>query len=171
MFRKFLVQSGFLVSLFVFTSQGFCQEQSSGLSEKESQFQKLLTDSTLSGQFTMDGKPLSELQDETYEIRKVQKLAAPPDSWAIHARIKYGEHDVVLPVPVRILWAGDTPVITLDKMFLPGLGTYSARVVIHGNRYAGTWQHDETGGKQVGGHLFGTIEGRESDIEDAATEP
>ena len=134
---------------------GLCQEQAGGdgLTEQEIDFQTLLTDAKLKGQFTVDGKPLTELQDEFYEIRKVQKMKSPSDSWAIHARIKYGENDVVLPVPVKVLWAGNTPVIILDKMFLPGLGTFSARVVFHGQRYAGTWQHDE-----VGGHLFGTIE-------------
>lgn len=123
------------------------------LTQQEIDFKKLLTDSKLKGQFTVDGKPLTELQDEFYEIKKVQKLKPQGDSWAIHARIKYGENDVVLPVPVKVLWAGKTPVITLDNMFLPGLGTFSARVVFHGQRYAGTWQHDE-----VGGHLFGTVE-------------
>lgn len=118
----------------------------------ESELQRLLTGARFKGQFTMDGKPLSELQDETYEIRKVQKLRPNGDTWAIHARIKYGEHDVVVPVPIRIKWAGTTPVLTMDKMAVPGLGTFSARVVLHENRYAGTWQHDE-----VGGHLFGVI--------------
>jgi hypothetical protein len=33
------------------------------------------------------------------------------------------------------------------------LGTFDARVVIHDQKYAGTWKHGE-----VGGHLFGTIE-------------
>ena len=120
---------------------------------RESDLQKLLNGAKLKGQFTMDGKPLSELQDETYEIRKIQKLRPDGDTWAIHARIKYGEHDVVVPVPIRIKWAGTTPVLTMDKMAIPGLGTFSARVVLHENRYAGTWQHDE-----VGGHLFGIIQ-------------
>jgi hypothetical protein len=52
--------------------------------------------------------------------------------------------------------------MTLDNLTLPGLGTFSARVVLHDDKYAGTWQHDK-----VGGHLFGTIsrakEEKESD--------
>ena len=120
--------------------------------ELEAEFQQMLTGAKLTGQFTMDGKPLNDLQDELYEIHKVQKLKPDGDTWAIHSRIKYGEHDLVLPVPIKVKWAGNTPVLTLDNMFLPGLGTFSARVVLHGNRYAGTWQHDS-----VGGHLFGNI--------------
>jgi hypothetical protein len=41
----------------------------------------------------------------------------------------------------------------MDNMTIPGLGTFSARVVLHQDKYAGTWQHDE-----AGGHLFGKIE-------------
>jgi hypothetical protein len=43
-------------------------------------------------------------------------------------------------------------VITLDSVTIPGLGTFSSRVVIDGPLYAGTWQHDA-----VGGHMFGKI--------------
>jgi len=52
-----------------------------------------------------------------------------------------------------VKWAGDTPVITLTNLGIPGLGTFTSRVVIYDNRYAGTWQHDK-----VGGNLFGRIE-------------
>ena len=55
-------------------------------------------------------------------------------------------------MPVTVKWAGDTPVMSLDKVGIPGLGTFSARVVLHEGRYAGTWIHDD-----VGGHMFGAI--------------
>jgi len=45
-----------------------------------------------------------------------------------------------------VQWAGDTPVIIVDKMTVPGGGTYSARVLIHEHTYAGTW----SGGNKVG---------------------
>ena len=51
-------------------------------------------------------------------------------------------------------WAEETPMVSLTNASLPGLGdAFSARVIFHDNRYAGTWQHGD-----VGGHLFGTIE-------------
>jgi hypothetical protein len=68
---------------------------------------------------------------------------------------------VTLPIPLEIKWAGDTPVITLTKLAIPGLGTFTSRVVIYEGRYAGTWQHD-----RVGGHLFGKIEKAVSDKPD-----
>ena len=114
-------------------------------------FTKLLTGAKLTGQFTVDGKPLNDLTEETYEIAKVEKMEEG-DKWAITARIKYGKHDLTVPVPLDVKWAGATPVLTLDNMTIPGFGTFGARVVLHQDKYAGTWQHDA-----VGGHLFGRI--------------
>jgi hypothetical protein len=50
------------------------------------------------------------------------------------------------------VWAEDTAIITLDKMALPGLGTYSARVMVYRGFYAGTWF-----GTNYGGVLSGQI--------------
>jgi hypothetical protein len=115
-------------------------------------FAKLLTGAKLRGQFTLDGKPLNDLRDEAYDIDKVEKLP-DGDLWALTTRIKYGKHDVTVPIAIEVKWAGNTPVLTMDNMTIPGLGTFSARVVLHQDKYAGTWQHDE-----AGGHLFGKIE-------------
>jgi hypothetical protein len=41
----------------------------------------------------------------------------------------------------------------MKDLNIPGLGTFSAHVVIDGDKYAGTWAHGK-----VGGHLYGTIE-------------
>jgi hypothetical protein len=76
------------------------------------------------------------------------------DMWLITARIKYGDHDVTVPLPLPIRWAGDdTPVITLDEFSVPGLGTYSARVMIYKDRYMGYWSASDHGG-----YLFGVVE-------------
>jgi hypothetical protein len=75
------------------------------------------------------------------------------EQWAIQARIKYGEQDVPIPLVLPIRWASDTPVISVDEMAFPGLGTYTARVMIYRDHYAGFWT-----GKGHGGHLFGVIE-------------
>lgn len=115
-------------------------------------FKKLLTGAKLTGQFTVDGKPLNDLTEETYEIEKVEKMAEG-DMWVITARIKYGKNDLTFPIPLEVKWAGTTPVLTLDNMTIPGMGTFGARVVFHKDKYAGTWQHDN-----VGGHLFGLIQ-------------
>jgi hypothetical protein len=115
-------------------------------------FSKRFSGSKLRGLFTIDGKPMTDLKDEAYEIVRATKMPKG-DMWTLESRIKYGKHDLVVPVFLEVKWAGDTPVLTLDKITIPGLGTFSARVVLHEDKYAGTWQHDD-----VGGHLFGKIE-------------
>lgn len=142
---------------------------------RQERFKALVTDVTLVGRFTIDraadgpaqdgdagtggtqtARPQAELtlREEAYDISGALPLGG--DFWAITARIRYGDTDMTVPVPVAVKWAGDTPVITLDRITIPGLGTFSSRVVLDGDRYAGTWQHDD-----VGGHMFGRIERRE----------
>ena len=113
-------------------------------------FEKAMKGVRFSGFFTVDGSknPPSE---EVYEIQSVQKFG-DKDLWVFTARIKYGQKDVTLPMPLPVKWVGDIPVITMDEMNIPGLGTFSAHVVIDGNKYAGTWSHG-----RVGGHLYGKI--------------
>jgi hypothetical protein len=83
------------------------------------------------------------------------------DLWQFSARIKYGDKDVTLPIPIEVKWAGKTPVISLDNVTIPQLGTFSSYVVIDGDKYAGTWTHGE-----VSGHMFGRIEKLKSDMDE-----
>jgi hypothetical protein len=88
------------------------------------------------------------------------------DYWLLTSRIKYGKNDITLPLPLEIKWAGDTPVITLTDFTIPSLGTFSSRVVIYDNAYAGTWSHGK-----VGGHLFGTIEKIKAETKEGENRP
>lgn len=115
----------------------------------EKAFIERLSGSALVGTFSVDGKPGAK--PERYEIESVKKHKG--DDWIITARIKYGQHDVKAPMVVQVYWAGDTPMISLTDLTIPGLGTFTSRVMIHGKRYSGTWQHGDTGG-----HLWGMIE-------------
>lgn len=114
-------------------------------------FEKLMTGVRLSGFFTLDDLEQPPAK-EIYEIQRVQKLGVG-DLWIFTARIKYGKKDLTLPIPLPVKWAGKTPVISMQNANIPGLGTFSANVVIDGNKYAGTWSHEKRGG-----HLFGKIE-------------
>jgi hypothetical protein len=93
----------------------------------------------------------SPAEMERYTITRVAK--AKNDYWVFSTRIQYGKRDVTLPLTLQVKWAGDTPMITLTDLTIPGLGTFTSRVLIYGDRYAGTWQHGKTGG-----HLWGRIE-------------
>ena len=111
-----------------------------------------LTNVKLIGRFTVTGKEDREPKEEEYTILSAMKLP-DGDLWLIKARIKYGDKDVTVPMPLEIKWAGDTPMITLTNFTIPNLGTFSSRVLIYEGRYAGTWQHGK-----AGGHLFGRVE-------------
>ena len=114
------------------------------------QFEKTLTNAEMSGQFTLVGKEVPPIK-ESYTIHSVKKMSQG-DYWVFTARIKYGKKDITLPMPLQVKWAGNKPVIYLDNVTIPGLGTFSSYTVIDGDKYAGTWKHGD-----VGGHMFGTI--------------
>lgn len=123
--------------------------------ELEAEFAALLTDAVLDGTWqatrvgaAMDEAPLGPAMKDRYTILAAHKAEA--DWWLIQARIQYADQDVVLPVRVRVVWAGDTPVITVDETSFPGLGTYSARVLFHGPFYSGVWKGGGHGGVMSG---------------------
>ena len=123
-------------------------------------FEESLSGVKLVGRFTILGKDDGPLPKEGYTINSVTKLP-DGDYWLFKARIQYGQNDVTVPLPLEVKWAGDTPIVTLTDFTIPGMGTFSARVVFDNNKYAGTWTHGK-----VGGHLFGTIEKTKSDQPD-----
>jgi hypothetical protein len=119
------------------------------LTDLEKKFRDALTNVVLSGKWRLveEGK-LGGESDEKYTISSATKVGA--DLWMIVARIQYGEKDVKLPVPVKVYWAGDTPVISVTKAVIPFLGTYTARVMIYGGYYTGTWSGPGHGGFMSG---------------------
>ncbi len=106
-----------------------------------------LSGATLAGHFSVDGRSGSPSEDR-YKIAKVTKLDG--ETWRFDAQIIYGKHDVTLPLPLTVKWAGDTPVITLTDLAIPGLGTYTARVLFYRGQYAGTWSASDHGGEMWG---------------------
>jgi hypothetical protein len=118
--------------------------------ELEKKFGELLTGSQLVGHYTIWGVNEDKPGKDTYTIEKVTK--GEGDKWTFLARIQYGTTDVKVPITLDVKWAGDTPVITLDKLAIPGVGTFSARVVFHGEHYAAVWD-----GGDHGGHMYGKV--------------
>jgi hypothetical protein len=114
----------------------------------EKQFQESLADVTLVGYFTQGDK--AELKEDRYVIERVSKVG--DDFWKFEARIQYNKKDMKVAMPLPVKWAGDTPVISLTNFNVPGMGSYTARVVIYDGAYAGTW-----GDAKHGGKLFGKI--------------
>jgi len=110
-----------------------------------------MSGATLVGRFTLiEDKQEQPLKEDRYTLGTVKKL--PNGLWSFETRIQYGDHDVKVPLALEVKWAGDTPVITLTDVLVPGLGTFTSRVLVYRDWYAGTWS-----GGNHGGHLFGRI--------------
>ncbi|MBI2687177.1 MAG: hypothetical protein HYX27_12740 [Acidobacteria bacterium] len=119
------------------------------LTAAEKNFAESLNNVTLSGYYTRgDG---SELKQDKYVIEKISK--ANGNLWKFEVRIQYNGKDLAVSLPIPIVWAGDTPVVSLTNFVVPGSGTFTARVLFYDGNYVGTWAAvDGHGGK-----LFGTI--------------
>lgn len=155
-----LTRHRLVVALFVAAAiivvVGLCGPTVSGaqdvsLNALEQEFTERMANSVLVGRFVVAGSEDSMPRPERYEIESVTKVGE--DQWRFAARIQYGNTNVTLPIVVTMLWAGDTPMVSLTDLTVPMMGTFTARVIFYRDRYAGTWQHGE-----VGGHLFGAIE-------------
>ncbi len=117
----------------------------------EARFAELLTGSVLLGSFTNveEGKE-PPLNFDKYTIDAVTK--GEGDRWLFDSRVQYGGKDVKVKMPFDVKWAGDTPVITLTKLPVPGLGVFTARILFYDRQYAGTWSAGDHGG-----HMFGRV--------------
>lgn len=131
----------------------------------ESQFEKTMSGAVLVGRFTDSARPGAAPREERYTIQRVSKVAGSDDRWLFICRIQFAGKDVAVPLTIPVRWAGDTAVISVTDMAIPGLGTYNARVLIDGDHYAGTWR-----GATHGGHLWGRIE-RASATRPTTTQP
>ncbi len=120
------------------------------LAALEKEFERTMSGAQLVGSFTQSDDPDGTPKRDRYTIQEVRKVK--DDVWIFKARIEYGGRDLTVPIPLHVKWAGDTPVITLTDLAIPGLGTFTARVLIYRGQYAGTWS-----GGDHGGHLFGNV--------------
>jgi len=115
-------------------------------------FTEKLANCVFSGSYSVtQGDEEKSAVMEKYAISKVTKVN--DTSWLFAAKWQIQGKEFPIALPLTILWAGKTPVITLEEVTIPGLGTFSSRVLIHEDWYAGTWSHGK-----VGGHLWGRIE-------------
>jgi outer membrane protein assembly factor BamB len=116
----------------------------------ETAFRDKMSGCRMSGHFTEKGSDKAP-QEDSYTIASIKKLR--DEKWQFNATIEYGSKHVTLPLAVDVYWAGDTPTIQVTDLSIPLLGTFNARVVIHGDQYSGMWS-----GKDHGGFMYGTIE-------------
>ena len=117
----------------------------------EARFAELLTGATMVGKYTVEGNDAPPKNDR-YQIIKAVK--ADGDNWAITSSIEYKGFGIPVTLTIPVKWAGDTPVIEVTDQKIPGIGTFTARVLFYGDHYVGTWN----GGAGHGGTMWGKIE-------------
>jgi hypothetical protein len=118
--------------------------------ELEAKFKTMLTKATLAGRWApIKNGTLGEEKEDKYEIVSVGKVNG--DSWVVNAKMKYGGREFVAPFPVKVRWAGDAAVLSVENLQMPGgQNSYSARVMFFENTYAGTWSGGGHGGMLSG---------------------
>ncbi|WP_437187445.1 hypothetical protein SH668x_000840 [Planctomicrobium sp. SH668] len=122
------------------------------LSEQEQNFTEMMKSVLMTGRFSLDHQPDALPRSEAYKIDSVRKVK--DDQWIVESRMKVGQVELPIPVPVRVKWAGDTPMIQVTDLTIPLVGQgFTARVLFFEGRYSGTWQHGD-----IGGHMWGTFE-------------
>jgi subtilisin family serine protease len=117
----------------------------------EAAFARRLSGARLVGSFTLDGESPARLHGDSYTLQRVSKLE--DGTWHFEASVEYRGTAIPVALALPVQWAGDTPVITLTDLLVPGVGTFTARVLVYRDEYAGTWSAGDHGG-----HMFGRIE-------------
>jgi hypothetical protein len=83
------------------------------LEELEDKFMAMLTKATLTGRWApIKNGTLGEEKEDKYEIVSVGKVNG--DSWVVNSKMKYGGREFVAPFPVKVRWAGDAAVLSVD---------------------------------------------------------
>ncbi len=121
------------------------------MTDLERQFTERMRGVSMIGSFTVDGREGRTLRDDRYDIASVEKIG--DNLWRFNAVMDCCGVNGAVPVAVPMQWSGDTPMIMMTDTTLPGLGTFTVRLFFYGDRYAGTWQHEN-----AGGHMSGRIE-------------
>jgi len=137
-----------VLSLVLMASIGCSRKVATAQDELDRKFEEMMKGVTLVGRSTRlsDDKVVGE---EKYVIEGISKMAG--DTWLFRARLQYGGRDIPVPLPVTIKWAGDTPVITLTDLSIPGMGTYTARVLLTATSTLAPGAAKKAVGRSLGG--------------------
>src|SRR4029450_2769102 len=81
------------------------------LTQLERHFTERMEDSALVGRFTVSGREDQPARPDRYDISSVEK--GGDNRGGFHPPIRYRAVAVTLPIVVTMVWAGDTPMITL----------------------------------------------------------
>lgn len=137
----------FVCAALVLTAAAWRPDDAEAQEAREQAFAELLTGARLTGWFTDSNHPDAPPAKDSYVISRAEK--ADGDTWLIESVV--GESGLKIPLYIPVKWAGNTPVLTLDQLAVPQMGSFDARVLFHGSSYAGVWSgashRGEMGGK------------------------
>lgn len=114
--------------------------------------QRTLTGATLSGFVARAEHGKSPRIDVAVLIERVAKSKAIHD-WTLDVVVAPDGDARKYSVTCDVRWAGPTPVLTINRADLPGIGQFSAKLIIHNCLVAGTWVHDD-----LRGHAWGMVD-------------
>jgi hypothetical protein len=132
---------------------------SASLTDVERQFTERMRDVSLVGTFTVFGRegPSTDgrrgPREDRYDIASVEKVG--DNLWRFNAGMQCCGVKGHIPIVIPMRFVGDTPMIMMTDTEIPGVGTFTVRLLFHGDAYSGTWYHGK-----VGGHMSGRIEKR-----------
>lgn len=118
----------------------------------EAKFSAMLENATLKGSWVpVQAGATGGEKTDSYQIARAEKIAG--HQWRIVSKMKHKGRDIEYPMVVEVKWAGDVAVMILDDVPAGKGRKYSARVMYHNDRYAGSWWSQT----QAGGLLSGAI--------------
>src|SRR5262249_42707397 len=80
---------------------------------RERKFAESLSGTVLVGTFSIDGMKTDKLPlGERYELKSVEKTK--DGLWTFTARVTFLNQDITLPITVPVVWAGETPMVSLS---------------------------------------------------------
>src|SRR6185436_706880 len=100
--------------------------------ELERKFEAMVGNARLVGQYSVigaNGAAMSGPRPDEYAVSRLERAAE--GHWVFNVSMSAGPTQQTMPVPVTVEWAGDTPMITMTEQTIPGLGTFSARVLFY----------------------------------------
>jgi hypothetical protein len=136
------------------SSESADKQKAPSQEELEAKFKTMLTKAFLSGRWSPveNGVLGAEKKEDKYEIVSASKVNG--DQWVVKAKMKYGQNEVVIPIPVTVKWSGETPMLIVNNLSMGRDRSYSARVLFFDGTYSGSWNSSAG----YGGVLYGTVE-------------
>lgn len=117
--------------------------------QRDAAFAEMVADSTWESSWHAKGEDgLDEGGQNRYRIIRAQKVNG--DDWIILGEFELQGKQVRLPLPAKVFWADDTPVLSMTGLPLPGEPLFTVRILFKGDMFSGVFQSNQLSGALVG---------------------